>query len=126
MESEYYPLGAEFDSNAPYNQIDLPKREIEVTISVTLSKTMRVMVDDYSVEEGSDEDGRYLSYDYSECDLHKAVENQIVLPQNLAEFTKRMFDYNPDLKAAKMPKNLKDAIEDCRGWCVDDFECILD
>ena len=44
MESGYYPPGAEFDSNAPWNQIDLPKKEIEVTVSVTLSKTVKAAV----------------------------------------------------------------------------------
>lgn len=124
MGNGYYPAGAEFDLNAPYNQVDLPEKEIEVTISVTLSKTVKIMVDDYSVEEDADEDGRYLSYDYSGCDLYKAVEDQVVLPQNLAEFTERMFDHDLALKKAKMPMYLKDAIEDCKRWCVDDFEII--
>ena len=124
MESGYYLPGAEFDSNAPWNQVDLPEKETEVTISVTLSKTVKVMVDDYTIEEDADEDGRYLSYDFSECDLHKAVEDQVVLPQNLAEFTERMFDHDLDLKAARMPMYLKDAIEDCKGWCVDEMEVV--
>ena len=51
MESGYYPPGAEFDPRAPYNQVDLPEKEIEVTISVTLSKTVKVTVDDYDVYE---------------------------------------------------------------------------
>ena len=126
MESGYYPPGAEFDPNAPYNQVDYPEREIEVTISVTLSKTVKVMVDDYQVEEDADEDGRYLSYDYSECDLHKAVEDQITLPQDLAVFTERMFDHDLNLKAAGMPKYLKGAIEDCKDWSVDEMEVILE
>lgn len=126
MESGYYPPGAEFDPNAPYNQVDYPEREIEVTISVTLSKTVKVMVDDYQVEEDTDEDGRYLSYDYSECDLHKAVEDQITLPQDLAVFTERMFDHDLNLKAAGMPKYLKGAIEDCKDWSVDEMEVILE
>jgi hypothetical protein len=127
MESGYYPPGAEFDPSAPYNQVDLPEREIEVTVSVTLSKTVKVMVDDYSVEEDADEDGRYLSYDFSDCDLHKAVEDQITLPQDLAAFTERMFNQHcASLKAVGMPKYLKDAIEDCKDWLVDEMEVILE
>lgn len=124
MESGYYPPGAEFDPNAPYNQVDLPEREIEVTVSVTLSKTMKVMVDDYRVEEDADEDGRYLSYDYSDCDLNGAVENQVTLPQDLAVFVERMFNQDLNLKSAGMPKHLRNAIEDCKGWTVDDMEVI--
>ena len=124
MESGYYPPGAEFDSDAPYNQVELPEREIEVTISVTLSKTVKVTVDDYDVDEGADESGYYRDYDYSECDLHKAVEDQVVLPQNLAEFTERMFNQDLNLKAAGMPKYLKGAIADCKGWNADEIEII--
>lgn len=124
MESGGYPPGAEFDPRAPYNQVDLPEKEIEVTISVTLSKTVKVMVNDYEVEEDADEGGRYLSYDFSGCNLNKAVEDQVVLPQNLAEFTERMFNHDLKLKAAGMPRYLKEAIEDCKGWTVDEMEVI--
>ena len=126
MESGYYPPGAEFDPNAPWNQVDLPEREIEVTISVTLSKTVKVMVDDYEIDMDADDDGRYLSYDFSNCDLNKAVEDQVVLPQNLAEFTERMFNHDLNLKAAGMPKYLKDAIADCKDWSVDEMEVIAE
>lgn len=125
IESGYYPPGAEFDPRAPWNQVDLPEKEIEVTISVTLSKTVKVSVNDYTVEEDTDGDGRCLSYDYSDCDLHKAVEDQIYLPQNLAIVTERLFDQDLDLKAAGMPRYLKDAIEDCKDWNLDDFEVVI-
>lgn len=126
MECGGYPPGAQYNPNAPYNQVDLPEREIEVTISVTLSKTVKVMVDDYVVEEDADEDGRYLSYDYSNCDLQRAVEEQVVLPQNLAEYTENMFNHDLNLKAVGMPRYLKDAIADCKDWCVDEMEVILE
>lgn len=125
IESGYYPPGAEFDSNAPWNQVDLPEKEIEVTVSVTLSKTVKITVDDYEAEVDADEDGMYLSYDFSNCNLHKAVEEQVVLPQNLAEYTERMFNHDLNLKAAGMPKYFKDAIRDCKDWCVDDYEVTL-
>lgn len=124
IESGGYPPGAEFDSRAPYNQVDLPGKEIEVTVSVTLSKTVKIVVDDYEVEDDWDEDGRYVSYNFSNCDLYKAVENQIVLPQSIAEFTERMFNHDLDLKAAGIPKYLKNAIEDCKDWVVDEMEVI--
>lgn len=113
-------------SDATWHQEELPKKEVEVTVSVTISKTVKIAVDDYKVEEIIDENGRYLSYDYSDCNLHKAVEEQLVLPQNLAEFTERMFTQDLDLKAAKMPRYLKEAVTDCKDWIVDDMACILE
>ena len=42
IESGYYPPGAEHDPNAPWNQVDPEPRKVEVTVSITLSKTVEV------------------------------------------------------------------------------------
>ena len=125
MNNYDYPIERD-TSDVSWYQEDLPKKEIEVTVSVTISKTVKIAVDDYKVEEIIDESGRYLSYDYSDCNLHKAVEEQLVLPQDLAEFTERLFTQDLDLKAAKMPRYLKEAVTDCKDWIVDDMACILE
>ena len=93
-----YPVGAD-NAEAPWNQADNPEREVEVTVSITLSKTLKVRVDDYQiVDSGKDEDGEYFEdIDYSNCDLKSAVENQYILPQ-----------------------------DKCSDWDVDDFEVILE
>ena len=110
-----YPLmpQSEWD-NAPWNQKENPEREIEVTVSVTLSKTIKVKVSDYDIiNSGKDEDGEYFEdIDYSNCDLKGAVEKQIVLPQ-------KAWDYI----APKTNEDVK-AIFDLKGWNVDDFEVI--
>lgn len=103
-----------------------PRRTIAVTISVTLSKTMEVEVNDYESFEDASEDGIKTGYDYSQCNLHKAVEEQVVLPQNLANFTEVIFQEDLDLKAAKMPLYLHNAIQDCKYWDVDDFQVIYE
>ena len=72
-ESGYYPAGAEFDPRAPWNEVELPPKEVEVTISAIVSKTMKVPVRDYTI----DEEG---NIDFSDCDLKKAVEENIRLP----------------------------------------------
>ena len=72
-ESGYYPAGAELDPRAPWNEVELPPKEVEVTISAIVSKTIKVPVRDYII----DEEG---NIDFSECDLKKAVEENIRLP----------------------------------------------
>lgn len=115
-ESGYYPAGAEFDPNAPWNQSDPPEKEIDVLVSVTLSKTVKVKVSDYEViDSGKDEDGNYFEdIDYSNCDLKKAVKEQITLPH---EAYKTLM-VNTDIS--------KKAYEDLKGWNVDDYECIIE
>lgn len=111
-ESGYYPPGAEHDPNAPWNQVDNPEREIEVTVSVTLSKTVKIKVSDYQItDSGKDEDGEYFEdIDYSDCDLKGAVEEQIVLPQEAYRYI-----------TSSGNKSVK---EELKGWNVDDFEVI--
>ena len=111
-ESGYYPPGAEHDPNAPWNQVDNPEREIEVTVSVTLSKTVKIKVSDYEItDSGKDEDGEYFEdIDYSNCDLKSAVEEQIVLPQS----------------AYIHVKSNSKVHEDLSNWCVDDLEVNLE
>lgn len=80
-----YPLMSQSEwDNAPWNQVDNSEREIEVTISVTLSKTTKIKVSDYEItNSGKDEDGEYFEeIDYSNCDLEEAVKEQIKLPQD--------------------------------------------
>lgn len=96
MDNYNYPMGVD-TPDAPWNQEENPEREIEVIVSVTLSKTIKVKVSDYDViNSGKDEDGNYFEdIDYSNCDLKEAVTNQELLPQ-----------------------------DKCPDWDVDDFEVI--
>ena len=111
MNNYNYPMGAD-TKDAPWNQIDNPEREIEVTVSVTLSKTVKIKVSDYEVTDfGKDENGEYFEdIDYSNCDLKGAVEEEIILPQSAYIYVKS----NPKV------------CKDLSNWCVDDFEVLLD
>ena len=111
MDNYNYPMGAD-TKDAPWNQVDNPEREIEVTVSVTLSKTVKIKVSDYEItDSGKDEDGEYFEdIDCSNCDLKNAVEEQIVLPQSAHMYVKS----NPKVH------------EDLSNWCVDDLEVNLE
>ena len=111
MDNYNYPIGSD-TPEAPWNQVDNPEREIEVTVSTTLSKTVKVRVSDYEITDfGKDEDGEYFEdIDYSNCDLKGAVEEQIVLPQSAHMYVKS----NPVVH------------EDLSNWCVDDLEVNLE
>lgn len=113
MDNYNYPVGAD-TPDAPWNQSDPPEREIEVLVSITLSKTVKVKVSDYSiVDSGKDEDGEYFEdIDYSDCDLKSAVEEQVVLPH-------KAWDY-----IAPKSKKETNAIFDLKGWNVDEMEVI--
>lgn len=115
IESGYYPPGAEFDPNAPYNEKELPEKEIEVIVSITLSKTVKIKVSDYTVYSNEDDNGNHFEeVDYSDCNLKKAVEEQITLPQSAYNYI-----------ISKSNKEIQ-AISDLKGWNVDEMEVILE
>lgn len=107
-----YLIGAD-TPNAPWNQVENPEREVEVTISITLSKTVKIKVKDYEiVDSGKDEDGEHFEdIDYSNCDLKSAVEEQLFLPQDAGNL---MTEYH-----------IEEGY-DLQGYTVDDFEVILE
>ena len=65
--SNYPPMSQSDWDRAPWNEVELPPKDVEVTVSITLSKTMKVPVTDYII----DDEG----IDFSKCDLNKAVED---------------------------------------------------
>ena len=119
MNNYNYPLGAD-TPDAPWNQTDNPEKEIEVMVSITLSKTLKIKVSDYTItDSGKDEDGNYFeTIDYSDCNLEEEVENQIYLPQEagkiISEAVYRGIPVNPT------------HAEDLSNWNVDEFECIIE
>lgn len=85
-DSNYPTMSQSEWDNAPWNQVDPKPRKVEVTVSITLSKTVEVEVTDYTAEEDVDEDYHGVTYDFSECNLEQAVRDQITLPNSVGEF----------------------------------------
>lgn len=44
-ESDYYPAGAYNDPNAPFNQVDPPETEFDVTVGITLERDCTIITD---------------------------------------------------------------------------------
>lgn len=118
MNNYDYTLGSD-TPDAPWNQEELPEREIEVTVSVTLSKTVKIKVSDYTItDSGKDEDGEYFEdIDYFDCDLKRAVEDQIYLPQEAGQLIEGF---------AIGTVKAKNIVEDLSNWNVDEMEVIIE
>lgn len=91
-----------------------PPKEVKVTVSMTLSKTMKIMTQDYDIDViGMDEENYPIEKaDFSKCGLKTAVSLQKILP-NSAYTCVDVYD---DMSAK--------VYEDLKGWHVDDFEVI--
>ena len=72
------PLGAEYNSSAPWNDKD---RTVKVFVSLTISKTLEITVPESKFYVEKDEDGSYIECsDLTVSDLVDIVREQHVLP----------------------------------------------
>jgi len=84
MNNYDYPIGSD-TPEAPWNQEEPEMKEVEVDIEVTLKKRVKLNVNDYKIvdiyDEGNNGDHWFSYPDFTNCDLHKAVIDQIDLPK---------------------------------------------
>lgn len=135
MESGYYPPGAEFDPDAPYNQSEPEPVEVDVTISQSLSRSTTIKVTDYISNEWEDVEpnnkgGFYrtkeIEYDFSDSDLKGAYEEQDYTIPELLDYLKAYLIAdiaNCDKESGKKQK-LQHILDCCEGWEVDETEVI--
>lgn len=116
-ESGYYPPGAEFDHNAPYNQVENPEEEFEITVSQTLSKTVTVFTSNYNLEVDCDEEGCYRNCDTSDTDWKEVYEEDYHTPLQLIGFLKRLLKGDEPISDSLK----KQLIEECDNWCEDEL-----
>ena len=71
--SGYYPAGAEFDPNAPWNEIGQPEIDVEADVTITIHKKVKLFTTDYE----KDEDGCITEIG----DLKEEAKDQVELPK---------------------------------------------
>jgi hypothetical protein len=145
-EADYYPAGAYRDPNAPYNQVDVPEKEFDVTCSQSLSRTATVWTNNYipgasGVDYEDDGEGGSCacgwhdpddisdtnwSEEYAECGYMTPLQ----LIQTLREYVEKDLE-NVDNIAKKTNQNkaflerkFKHLIEECDCWTDDETEIV--
>lgn len=135
LESGYYPPGAEFDPHAPYNEVEIPERKFDATISSSLSKSTTIESKDYIIEE--DPDGSYI--DTSEIRWLEEYKEAHLTPLELIEKFKETLEKklkvleqyngcpnNANFNFRSEINKTKYLIEECKGWVEDECEVIGD
>ena len=134
-DADYYPAGAYRDPSAPYNQVDAPDKEFDVTCCQTLSKTVTVTTNNYipgasGVDYESDDEGGYCAVgwqdpddtsdtnwadEYHDNDYHTPLQLIELFKQHLENDLNRMGD-------VKNERWIKHLIEECENWTEDEVE----
>lgn len=149
MDNYNYPMGAD-TPDAPWNQSDPDPVDVEVCVSITLSKSVTISVTDYQAEEWEDwekddEGGTIhtggVDYDFSDSDLKGAYEStEYTIPDLLKELQQRVqkeYDQVEEemkaqtslSRAQKRPyevklNKLQNLISACDDWNVDELEVV--
>jgi hypothetical protein len=79
IESGFYAPGTEFDKNSPWNQVENPEEEFNLTIVETLSKDVTVYTSDYNLEVDCDEGGCYRNCDTSDTNWKEVYKKEGIL-----------------------------------------------
>lgn len=106
-----YPLGADEDPRAPWREVTPRDEEVEVCVSITMSKVFKIKVNDYESIEDYDAFGNICRFlDFGECDLLSSFKDQHFTPDQAYMYVK---DKDNDVK------------QDLTDWNVDEIEVVL-
>ena len=110
-QSDYYPMGAEHDPNAPYNEREPEKKKVKLDVYLTIHKVVEVETDKYYVCPGEINDGEYLppSIEFDEQEIGNDFLEQTALPHELAQLVEQ-------------DEVTKWDLADASGWKLDDVE----
>jgi hypothetical protein len=121
-----YPPGAANDPNAPYNEVEVPEREFDVTISMSLSRTVQCYTNKY-IPEIDEEDG-HLYVDTSDTPWSEVYgDNHKTIPELLEELKKyiqkdldNLADDETKMDKAFHRRRLEFLLTECDEWTVDE------
>lgn len=143
-----YPIGATLDPSAPYNQSDPEPVEVDCCVSYSLSKSMPVKVQNYSVSEeyesDIDDDGHKYCHklqenNFDDTNFIEEFKNDnaaIGIPtllkelQNLVkERVKELIDkfnltksYNLRQKIRKQINHYESILQATKDWTIDELD----
>ena len=121
-----YPPGAANDPNAPYNEVEVPEREFDVTISMSLSRTVQCYTNKYIPEV--DEENGHLYVDTSDTPWSEVYgDNHKTIPELLEELKKyiqkdldNLADDETKMDKAFHKRRLEFLLTECDEWTVDE------
>lgn len=121
-----YPPGAAHDPNAPYNEVEVPEREFDVTISMSLSRTVQCYTNKYIPEV--DEENGHLYVDTSDTPWSEVYgDNHKTIPELLEELKKyiqkdldNLADDETKMDKAFHRRRLEFLLTECDEWTVDE------
>lgn len=123
-----YPPGAANDPNAPYNEQIIPDMEFDVTVSISLSKTVVCNTNDYGIEY--DDATHHIELDTSDTNWSSVyTDNHYTIPQ-LLEMLKQYVQKDLDkvhevskehnINEKFLKRKYEHILSECDNWTIDE------
>lgn len=110
MNSDYYPAGAYHDTNAPYNQSEIPEIEVKCDVMVSVVREgVPVMTDNYT----RDDDGIEVFEEHLTDDYENGHHD---IPELLGELAKYINGELAGGVTGDRKRQLLGMLADCEGW----------
>ena len=146
--SNYPPMSQSQWDNAPFNQVDIPEKDFEITCSQSLSRTATVTTNNYipgacGVDYEDDGDGGCCAFswqdpddfsntdwskEYDACGYKTPLQLIQILRGRLSNDLDRVDIIAEETNQSRvsLENELKHLIEECDCWCDDETEFILE
>lgn len=124
-ESGYYPPGAEYDPNAPWNEKENEEIEFDIFVSQTLSKSTKISTSNYAkVTTVEPENNLYEEYvDITNTDFEQEFkENGHYTPLQLIHTLKDLLESKMETFSKSEQAKWKHVLKECEDWVEDDIE----
>ena len=124
------PWGAEYRSDAPWNQSDPDYKEFDIEVTQTLRKSVKISTSNYEEEWDEDYDDEGGRHAYRICDTSNVdwqeeySDNNHYTPQELIELFGKYLRHmlGEMVQVSVNPSTLKRLIQECENWEEDDIE----
>lgn len=119
MSASNVPMGAEYDSSAPWNQVENPEIERDCEVTETITRKVILSTTDYIAEDDwNDEFEKCISADTSETDWRNEYINQeytvLELIAKLKSYVKE--DIKNTVSNKGKGRELQRLLSACNGW----------
>lgn len=124
-DQDYYPPGAYYDKNAPYNQTEPPECEFEISVSFVLERNCTITTDEVYYDEDCwelcDDADVDKAYDWEYIQIPDMLNELAKYAKSEAETLKKFIKARTaNAEERKRYQFLKRIIDSAEGWEITD------
>lgn len=123
----YYPAGAEFDSNAPWNRVEPPEVDFDINITCVVERETQITTDQVYYDEDRwalcDDADTYHAYDYDYASIPEMLSELVkYIDGEMLVLKKSIKDKTASKTERERYRELQRMRESAVGWEISECE----